>query len=188
MVSSGLYCLPSIKVTDFLTDVEQALSLTRPAIDDLTPHFSPSSHPLLSLVQTQQTLLISSSSMLSPTESEKWQALEEAALLGSRALTGMGVGNAQSEGVYPKGHPARGIALATLGKLLLVDAPPTSLIESRLPAPSSPARLHWVAQTLILAWEELKTGFGREKDGGKAGRNVRDMLTGVEREVAMLRS
>jgi hypothetical protein len=89
--------------------------------------------------------------------------------------------------VLPPGHPARALALAELGKLLAVDEPTPRTAEggeiSTFP-PSGPARLRLACDTLIRARDELAMSFGERSGGGEVGREVRDMVVHVERELA----
>lgn len=95
--------------------------------------------------------------------------------------------------VYPRAHPVRGISLATLGKLLLVECGDadangvdrggsngsrgatshgvTSILPNppNLPPQGSPLRLQFAKQVLTQAYEELRDGFGRDARGGGVG-------------------
>lgn len=112
--------------------------------------------------------------------------------------------------IYEAGHPARGIAIATLAKLILAQlSQRPEAAEARLLSPSSgeslterrggvasllknpitiPAerRLQVARQLLIQAIEELAIGFGRSNQGGKAGQEMRMALKELEQEAAML--
>jgi len=88
--------------------------------------------------------------------------------------------------VFPPGHPTRALALAELGKLLAVDEPaprPAAPGSSTFP-PSGPARLRLACETLIRARDELLISFGERNDGGEVGREIREMVVRVERELA----
>jgi hypothetical protein len=89
--------------------------------------------------------------------------------------------------VFPPGHPTRALALAELGKLLAVDEPaPRPVGSSGASAfpPSGPARLRLACETLIRARDELLISFGERNDGGEVGREIREMVVRVERELA----
>ena len=92
--------------------------------------------------------------------------------------------------VLPPGHPARALALAELGKLLAVDEPAPRPMTATAGAsasafpPSGPARLRLACETLIRARDELLISFGERNDGGEVGREVREMVVRVERELA----
>lgn len=138
------------------------------------------------------------SSKLSSKEAQ--EALDEAIRAATRAFTGLSQ-------ILPEGHPARGVALAELGKLLCVDEPLPKDAEltgtrsitprSELPSPfasaqfaayppSGPERLKLAYDTLVLALGELKVGFGSGKnEGGEVGRNVRKLAADVEKELSV---
>ena len=90
--------------------------------------------------------------------------------------------------VLPYGHPVRAVALAALGKLLAVDepGPPPKGQEGgglqRFP-PSGPARLKMAYQTMARARGELLIAFGRENEGGRVGKEVREAMVRVEKEL-----
>jgi hypothetical protein len=89
--------------------------------------------------------------------------------------------------VLPRGHPVRALALAELGKLLAVDEPaPRGTNTAGTPEfpPSGAARLRLACSTLIRARDELMISFGERNDGGEVGREVREMVVRVERELA----
>lgn len=97
------------------------------------------------------------------------------------------------EAILKPGHPIRGIQLAELGKLLAVDetrraasdeADKLHLPQDKFP-PSGPARLKLAVQTLKRAHEELLVGFGTANEGGQVGREVRDQLVELERELGV---
>jgi SET and MYND domain-containing protein len=179
----------------------------------------PAAHPLLALSRLNTSLLITNlqstdtnvEEIVSPalrasaaeplhkiSTIEAQEALDEAIRSATRAFTGLSQ-------ILPEGHPARGVALAELGKLLCVDEPwpkyadldgirPLSLpseISSTFPTtrfsaypPSGPERLKLAYETLVRALGELKVGFGGGRnEGGEVGQNVRKLAVGVEKEL-----
>ncbi len=70
------------------------------------------------------------------------------------------------------GHPVRGIALAELGKLLVVDEPDPKHVPSESFPPSGPDRLKLAVTTLRQAMDELRVGFGTASDGGETGSEI----------------
>ncbi|KAG1735648.1 uncharacterized protein EDB91DRAFT_1238225 [Suillus paluster] len=85
------------------------------------------------------------------------------------------------------GHPVRAVALAELGKLLAVDEPrpATSPLANVSFPPSGPPRLKAAYKTLVHARHELMIGFGRDNDGGELGRNIRETLVSLEKELGV---
>ena len=129
-------------------------------------------------------------------QKEAQEALDEAIRAATHAFTGLSQ-------ILPEGHPARGVALAELGKLLCVDEPlpkdeemmsmrtlssPPSFPPPQFTSypPSGPERLKLAYGTLIQALSELKVGFGSGKnEGGEVGRNVRKLTADVEKELSV---
>ncbi len=136
----------------------------------------PSSHPLLALTRLRQSLLLAA---FPPYLTQ--DALDGLIQASSASVTGL-------TAVFPPGHPTRALALAELGKLLAVDEPaprPAAAAAgtSAFP-PSGPARLRLACETLIRARDELLIGFGERNGGGEVGREIREMVVRVERELA----
>ncbi|KAL4260767.1 MUB1/samB family protein [Pleurotus pulmonarius] len=178
-------------------DPEKSKQLTNNLIPILlSTGLTPSTHPLLGLSRLQQSLLISSlpsiTSLTSSQEERKaaQDLLDEAIRSASRSVSGL-------TAVLHEGHPVRGIALTELGKLLAVDEP--SPKEAQQPAdahphffskaapfpPSGPPRLKLAYTTLMRAREELLIGFGKANDGGEVGRDVREALVAIEKELGV---
>jgi hypothetical protein len=135
----------------------------------------PSSHPLLALTRLHQSLLLAS---FPPNLTQ--DALDGLIRASSTSVTGLSA-------VLPPGHPVRALALAELGKLLAVDEPaPRGTNTAGTPEfpPSGPARLRLACETLIRARDELMISFGERNGGGEVGREVREMVVRVERELA----
>lgn len=135
----------------------------------------PSSHPLLALTRLRQSLLLAT---FPPNLTQ--DALDELVRASSASVTGL-------TAVFPPGHPTRALALAELGKLLAVDEPaPRPAGATGQPAfpPSGPARLRLACETLIRARDELLISFGERNEGGEVGREIREMVVRVERELA----
>jgi len=157
------------------SDPHQAQRLTNNFVTLLTSiHALPSSHPLLGLTRLRQSLLLAAF----PSNLTQ-DALDEMIRLSSASVNGLSA-------VLPHGHPARALALAELGKLLAVDEPAprplTSTVGGEVPfLPSGPARLCLACETLIRAREELLISFG---EGSEVGREVREMVVRIERELA----
>jgi len=134
----------------------------------------PSSHPLLALTRLHQSLLLA----VFPSNLTQ-DALDGLIRASSASVTGLSA-------VFPHGHPTRALALAELGKLLAVDEPaprPAAAGASVFP-PSGPGRLRLAYETLIRARDELLISFGERNDGGEVGREIREMVVRVERELA----
>lgn len=96
------------------------------------------------------------------------------------------------------GHPVRGIALAELGKILAVDEPQPAASRTATghplpipaPAPSSfppsgPPRLKLAYDTLMRARSELLIGFGKANEGGQVGREIREIIASLEKEIGV---
>ncbi|KAG5653308.1 hypothetical protein H0H81_001268 [Sphagnurus paluster] len=160
-------------------DPVKAKQLTTNLIPILTSSgLTPSSHPLLGLIRLHQSLLVES--LPSPITQE---ALDDAIRAATRSNTGLAA-------VLQYGHPVRGIALAELGKLLAVDEPTPR--ESATPAeaallypPSGPSRLKLAYQTLVRARNELLVGFGTVNEGGQVGKDVRENIVALEKEIGV---
>jgi hypothetical protein len=139
----------------------------------------PSSHPLLALTRLRQSLLLAT---FPPNLTQ--DALDGLIRASSASVTGL-------TAVFPPGHPTRALAVAELGKLLAVDEPAPrpagagagAALASAFP-PSGPARLRLACETLIRARDELLISFGERNDGGEVGREIREMVVRVERELA----
>ncbi|KAH8115929.1 SET domain-containing protein [Phellopilus nigrolimitatus] len=184
---------------DQFSDPETALWRTQNIIRLLTGALPPSAHPLLALHQLHQSLLISTL----PANASQDQ-LNETICAAASSVAGL-------MSVLRPGHPVRAVALAELGKLLAVDEPDatseytsnageasspvstsTSLsvakgVATKYP-PTGPARLQLAVQTLQQAHTELLIGFGREGGGGEVGRALREILVGLEKELAVWHS
>lgn len=157
------------------SDLPKAHQLTNNTIPILTSaKVLPSSHPLLALARLHQSLLLAAF----PSNLTQ-DALDGLIRASFASVTGLSA-------VLPPGHPARALALAELGKLLAVDEPaprPVTAGAASFP-PSGPARLRLARETLIRARDELLISFGERNDGGEVGREVREMLVRLERELA----
>jgi len=160
------------------TDLSGAMRLTSHLIPILTSAgLTASSHPLLAMTRLHQSLLISSLP-----ETLTSDVLDEVIRTAAKVVAGMSA-------VLPRGHPARGIALAELGKLLAVDEPAPSTpspppSQTDFP-PSGPRRLQLACDTLVKARGELVIGFGMTNDGGKVGMEVREAVVSLEKELGV---
>ncbi|KAN0065933.1 hypothetical protein ACQY0O_001066 [Thecaphora frezii] len=202
----------------------------------MAERYPPSSQPLFDLLRVSQTALIelgsASLSAVAAASTNRQVAgrsgtaegegeatryfFQEATRLAMLVAAGCQASTlgAASEGgsIYAEGHPARAVALATLGKLVLVElqrpmdedgsgaeatrgavrrrrstAPSSSSSVLRHP-PSVPeeARLAFAREVLRQALEELEVGFGRRNGGGATGRDVRRALEELEHEEALV--
>ena len=136
---------------------------------------TPSSHPLLALNRLHHELLVESFS-IEPTQ----ELLDEAIRTAAKHSAGLSK-------LLPIGHPLRGVSLAVLGKLLVVDelSPLTLNSSAGPPFPSSGTdRLKLAHKMLVRARDELLIGFGKE-NGGQVGKEVREALVRVEEELGV---
>ncbi|TDL19586.1 SET domain-containing protein [Rickenella mellea] len=163
-----------------LSDPEHVLRLTKNIIPILTSMgLTASTHPLLALFRLRQSLLISSL----PSDPTK-ELLDEAIRVAAKSVAGL-------SNILREGHPIRAIALAELGKLLAVDEPPspstTAIRQPELEAfpPTGEARLSLAKETLQRALGELHIAFGVKGEGGEVGKEVRNMLVDIERELGV---
>lgn len=160
-------------------DPAKAKQLTTNLIPILTSTgLTPASHPLLALSRLHQSLLIDS--LPSPLTQD---SLDDAIRAATRSNTGLA-------SILQYGHPVRGVALAELGKLLAVDeaAPrqaPTPAEAALLYPPSGPPRLKLAHDTLLRARNELLVGFGKKNEGGQVGKEVREGIVALEKEIGV---
>ncbi|KAK7046540.1 histone-lysine N-methyltransferase ASHR1 [Favolaschia claudopus] len=163
------------------TDPAKSKQLCSKLIPILTSAgLTPSSHPLLALTRLYTALLIADLQSSSPSQ----ETLDEAVVCATKALAGL-------DGILRYGHPVRGIARAELGKLLAVDEPAprppaASAAEEALRYPPSGAkRLRMALDVLLQARGELNVGFGAPNEGGAVGRDVREDIVRLERELGV---
>lgn len=138
---------------------------------------TPSCHPLLAMTRLHQELLIVS---LEP-------SMTQETLDGSiRTATKY---NAGLRNILTYGHPVRAVALVELGKLLAVDEPSPpeqpAITDIRLFPPHGPTRLKLAYETLVQARSELIIGFGKANEGGQLGKELREILVRVEKELGV---
>ncbi|KAF8890645.1 hypothetical protein BD779DRAFT_1643693 [Infundibulicybe gibba] len=171
------------------SDPQKALKLTT----HLTPFLlsaglTPASHPLLALSRLHQSFLIDSLSLLVTTKSipkegngakEAQDILDEAIRTAVRNVAGL-------EGILPMGHPIRELHVRKPG----VSWPWMSsqnINPKRGTECSIPAQRVSEATTGVgcshKARDELLVGFGKVNEGGNAGREVRDQIAKLEREL-----
>ncbi|CAA7268850.1 unnamed protein product [Cyclocybe aegerita] len=192
---------------------QKSIQLTTKLIPILTSAgLVPASHPLLALCRLNTSLLITHLPSMDPsteeirspeiqdaspgvsqtlTPKEVQQALDDAIRAATRSGTGL-------SHLLVEGHPVRGIAFAELGKLLSVDEPAPADVEPGPPQPqplgmhikppvyppSGPQRLKLAYEMLVRARNELMIGFGGGKnEGGEVGRNVRQLVVDLEKEL-----
>lgn len=97
--------------------------------------------------------------------------------------------NAGLQGLLPKGHPVRAVALGELGKLLAVDEPAgcsdiSNSGQGQFP-PSGSARLKLAYESLVRAYEETLVGFGKAHGGGQVGAEIREAIVRLEKELGV---
>ena len=134
----------------------------------------PSCHPLLALTRLHQELLVASFS-----RELTQDTLDRTIQASTSYSTGVST-------ILTYGHPVRGAALAELGKLLAVDeiTPMEPSTPDRYP-PSGPRRLRLAYETLVKAHSELVIGFGNVNQGGSMGKEVRETVARLEKELGM---
>lgn len=156
-------------------DADKAKQLTTHMIPILvSAGLPPSCHPLLALLKLHPSLLVSSFS-----DGITQERLDESIRTTAKHVAGLST-------VLEEGHPVRGVALAELGKLLAVDEPsPSSPPQTTSFPPSGPTRLKIAYETLLKARKELLVGFGRENEGGEVGREVRESIVALEKELGV---
>ncbi len=163
-------------IFDTHADPAKARQLTSNILPILTSvGATPSSHPLLAMTRLHQELLIADL----PTALSQ-ETLDETVRTAAKYSAGL-------QSLLPKGHPVRAVALGELGKLLAVDelSPPSgSDAAGRFP-PSGPARLKLAYESLVKAHEELLIGFGKAGGGGQLGREVREAIVRLEKELGV---
>ncbi|KAG2363956.1 hypothetical protein BDR07DRAFT_1402899 [Suillus spraguei] len=158
------------------TDHDKALQLTTNIIPRLvSAGLTLSCHPLLALIGLHKSLLLSSLSADITQE-----LLDETIRTAAKHYMGL-------SDILCDGHPVRAVALAELGKLLAVDEPrpTTSPTANIVSLASGPPRLKAAYETLVRARHELIVGFGRNNDGGELGRNIRETVVSLERELGV---
>lgn len=160
-----------------LTDPAHARRLTSKMIPLLTSAgLTPSCHPLLAITRLHQELLVASFSA-----DMSQELLDETIQAAAKYVAGV-------TAVLVYGHPVRGAGLAELGKLLAVDeispSDPSAQKTNRYP-PSGPARLRLAYETLLKARDELSIGFGKFTEGGRMGKDVRENLVRLEKELGV---
>ena len=163
-------------------DPAKARQLTSNVLPILTSAgVAPPAHPLLAMTRLHQELLIAAL----PAELSQ-ETLDEAVRTAARYCAGL-------QTLLPRGHPVRAVALGELGKLLAVDEPSPSppqssggegAAEARFP-PSGPARLKLAYESLVKAHEELLVGFGKAGGGGQLGREIREAVVRLEKELGV---
>ncbi|KAJ7686194.1 SET domain-containing protein [Mycena rosella] len=177
----GQQALDKVTALQF-SDPAKARQLTTNLVPILTSAgLTPASHPLLALTRLHQALLIAE---LPGAPAQAQVLLDEAIVAATKTLAGLGA-------VLRAGHPVRGIARTELGKLLAVDEPAPapnsgSAAEEALRYPPSGAkRLRLALETLVQARAELGVGFGAPNEGGAVGREVREDIVRLERELGV---
>lgn len=161
------------------TDTTKARQLTTNMIPILTTAgLTPSSHPLLAMYRLHLELLVGCFK-----DGMSQRVLDDA--IRSAAKYSAGLSN-----ILPRGHPVRGVGIAELGKLLAVDEPSPANFSQRPTAvsafpPSGPARLKLAHETLVRALEELTISFGKSNGGGEVGKEVRETILRLEKELGI---
>lgn len=160
-----------------LVDADRTKHLTGHMIPILvSARLPPSCHPLLALLKLHQSLLVSEFASSDQISQER---LDESIRTAAKHVAGLSA-------VLEEGHPVRGVALAELGKLLAVDEPsPSSPPQTTSFPPSGPTRTKMAYETLVQARNALLVGFGRENEGGEVGREVRESIVALEKELGV---
>ncbi|KAI0088827.1 SET domain-containing protein [Irpex rosettiformis] len=156
-------------------DPEKSIKLTSNMLPILiSSGLTPSCHPLLALTRLHQELL-----MASFTPDLTQDILDKTIQASTNYSTGV-------SSILTYGHPVRAAALAELGKLLAVDeiTPQDPSATDRYP-PSGPKRLRLAYETLVRAREELLIGFGKVNQGGSIGKEVREAIVRLEKELGV---
>ncbi|KAF9060323.1 SET domain-containing protein [Rhodocollybia butyracea] len=148
----------------------------------------PSSHPLLGLSRLHQTLL--TSSFPDPLTQDH---LDETIRTVTKNVAGL-------SSILREGHPVLAIAITELGKLLAVDEPSpeeahnvekagSSRMGAGLSAypPSGLPRLKLAYDYLLRARKMLLVAFGVVNEGGQVGREVREMVVALEKEIGVFK-
>ncbi|KAF8827284.1 hypothetical protein HHX47_DHR5000914 [Lentinula edodes] len=158
-------------------DPGKSIRLTTNLIPILTSAgFPPSAHPLLGLTRLHQQLL--TSSFPNPLTQEHLDETIHTATTNVAGLTAL----------FREGHPVLALALAELGKLLAVDEPsPRTTNTSVIYPPSGLPRLKLAYETLLRARKMLLIGFGVTNEGGQVGKEVREMIVALEKEIGVFR-
>ncbi|KAJ3912452.1 hypothetical protein F5877DRAFT_54030 [Lentinula edodes] len=158
-------------------DPGKSIQLTTNLIPILTSAgFPPSAHPLLGLTRLHQQLL--TSSFPNPLTQEHLDETIHTATTNVAGFTAL----------FREGHPVLALALAELGKLLAVDEPsPRTTNTSVIYPPSGLPRLKLAYETLLRARKMLLIGFGVTNEGGQVGKEVREMIVALEKEIGVFR-
>ncbi|RXW16968.1 hypothetical protein EST38_g8886 [Candolleomyces aberdarensis] len=189
LMSAGL--VPSAHPLLALSRLHTSLLITKLSTDpesNIEEVFSPQ-------IQEQSSSPSNNSSRHGPEEAQK--ALDDAIRSATRANTGLSQ-------VLTFGHPARGVSVAELGKLLTVDEPVPKDVQdggdifnttTPMPPPNSPSyppsgpnRLKLAHETLVRARSELLVGFGNSNEGGEVGKQIRKQIVDVEKELSVWRT
>jgi SET and MYND domain-containing protein len=176
------------RITQFWSDPKHAMKLTSNLIPLLVSGgVCGSAHPLLALRRLHLSLLLSRSQTETPPKTIEeaktaQQQLDDQVRTSAEVVYGLST-------IHPAGHPARGVALVELGKILLVDEPLPLTHEymtsaSQFP-PHGEGRLRLAHETLVRSLKEIQIGFGREADGGELGKQARKLIVDVESELTV---
>ena len=185
--------LPRLLLIYTQIDPDRAFTYTSNLLPLVSTFFHVGAHPVLGLARVHLSILIS---RLASDPS----IIDETVRAAARVAAGVSA-------IHTKGHPARGIAYAELGKLLTVDEyypegqNPVEPTPSQLDPDAKPMwhagddngvphgfeRLRIAHYTLMQAREELMIGFGWINEGGAVGREVSELAKNIEREVAIWR-
>ncbi|KAG8805647.1 hypothetical protein FRC17_005408 [Serendipita sp. 399] len=159
-------------------DPDYALSLATNVLGLISPFTPPSSHPRLALMRVLQTLSIEA---MNTKNSAASTSVDSVIRLSAQIVAAL-------VDLLPHGHPIRGVAIATLGRLLCVDEPevPANVSpeqQQQAFPPRGYQRLALAKSTLLRALDELNVGFG--SGGGILGTEMRHTLEGVDREMSV---
>ncbi|WFD20605.1 hypothetical protein MCAP1_002852 [Malassezia caprae] len=185
------------------TDTEAKEALVAEALE-LVPKIHRGMHTQLdeSLVVQLRAMLPRISAVVPPSHYAMWTLVhaahvlaiercdwDEATQLTMLLCAGMQARGARDEPstLYPAGHPQRAVLLATLGRLLLQEAPstPSPLLARTVPMPTTPEARARLAHTVLRqALTEAERGFGSRTRGGWVAESVRASLRNVEQACA----
>lgn len=173
LVAEALELVPKIHRGMHTQLDEPLIAQLRAMLPRVSAVVPPSNYAMWTLVHAAHVLAI---------ERCDW---DEAAQLTMLLCAGMQARGARDEpsSLYPAGHPQRAVLLATLGRLLLQEAPstPLPLLARTVPMPTTPqARVRLAHDVLQQALTEAERGFGSRTRGGWVAESVRASLRNVE--------
>lgn len=155
-------------------DPSKSIQLTANLVPILvSAGLTPATHPLLGLNRLHQSLLLAS--FPDPVTQAH---LDETIRTATMNVNGL-------SSILAPGHPITGIAVTELGRLLAVDEPEPAEQTQQTYPPSGPPRLKLAYETLVRARQTLMIGFGVTNEGGAVGKEVREQLVSLEKEMGV---